>query len=148
MMARFSAYVEKVFELGQAVKALTDSRQKPRIPSHAIFMSALLMFITRRGSLNGLENQLRVPGRWEKIIGASKPSADRVGQVVGLMPSERLRQMLSVINHRLRRNKNLDNNPWPLRFVALDGHEFFSLTQSLLQRLLPATGHCQRRTGH
>ena len=34
--------------------------------------------------------------------------------------------MLSGVNHKLRRNKALEDNPWALRFVALDGHEFFS----------------------
>ena len=42
------------------------------------------------------------------------------------MDSEPLRNLLSQANHRLRRNKTLQDNPWALRFVALDGHEFFS----------------------
>lgn len=86
----------------------------------------LMMFVTRLRSLNALEGELHVLRRWEKLVGRRKPSADCVGRVVALMDSEQLRDLLSNINHRLRRNKVLEDNPWPLRFVAMDGHEFFS----------------------
>jgi hypothetical protein len=84
------------------------------------------MCVTRLRSLNALEGELRIPRRWDKIVGPRKPSADRVGQVVALIDPQALRDMLSAINHKLRRNKALDDSPWALRFVALDGHEFFS----------------------
>jgi hypothetical protein len=126
MMTRFWRYIEKVFGLSAQIARLSDSRQKPQIDTSAVFLSAMMMCVTRLRSLNALEGELRVAGRWEKVVGGRKPSADRVGQVVALMDSEPLRDMLSNINHRLRRNKALDENPWPLRFLALDGHEFFS----------------------
>ncbi len=126
MMARFWRYVEKVYGLSGRVARLTDSRQQPQIDTDVIFLNAMMMCVTRRRSLNAMEGECRVPRRWEKIIGTRKPSADTVGRVVGLMDSDALRDMLSEINHQLRRNKALDENPWPLRFVAFDGHEFFS----------------------
>jgi len=126
MMARFCRYLEKVFDWGTLLAGVGDSRKRPQIPSAAIFTSALMMCVTRLRSLNALEGELRVPRRWEKIIGPRKPSADRVGEVVALMNPEALREMLSGVNHKLRRNKALADNPWALRFVALDGHEFFS----------------------
>lgn len=126
MMTRFFRYIEKVFGLSAHVARLRDSRQKPQIGTGVIFLSALMMCVTRLRSLNALEAELGVPGRWEKILGSRKPSADCIGQVVARMDSEGLRDMLSNINHRLRRNKALDENPWPLRFAAFDGHEFFS----------------------
>jgi len=126
MMARFCRYIEKVFHWSLQIQTLRDARKRPQIPTRAVFLSAMMMCVTRLRSLNALEGELRVPGRWEKVLGTRKPSADRVGQVVALMNSEDLRDMLSGINHRLRRNKVLDDNPWALRFVALDGHEFFS----------------------
>jgi hypothetical protein len=125
MMARFCRYVEKVFGLGTQIKQLSDTRRKPQIPTSAVFLSAFMMFVTRLQSLNAMEGQLRMPGRWEKIVGKRKPSADRIGEVGALMDPEQLRDMLSSVNHRLRRNKALDENPWHLRFVAVDGHEFF-----------------------
>ena len=126
MMARFCRYLEKVFDWSGVLAGLGDTRKRPQIPTAAIFTSALMMGVTRLRSLNALEGELRVPRRWEKILGARKPSADRVGEVVALMDPAALRQMLSGINHKLRRNKALDDNPWALRFVVLDGHEFFS----------------------
>jgi hypothetical protein len=131
MMSRFCRYVEKVFDFGQRVKAIHDSRPKPRIPTAAIWLSAFLMFVTRRGSLNAMELELRRPKRLEGLIGFRKPSADRMGDVFCLIASEQLRAMLSGINHQLGRNKVFDREG-PLRFVALDGHEFFSLTASML----------------
>ena len=126
MMARFCRYLEKVFDWSHVLAGLRDARQRPQIPTAAVFLSALMMGVTRLRSLNALEGELRVARRWEKILGARKPSADRVGEVVALLDPEALRRMLSGINHKLRRNKALDDNPWALRFVALDGHEFFS----------------------
>ena len=126
MMARFCRYVEKVFDWSAQLARLGDRRQQPQIPTATIFLSALMMCVTCRRSLHALEGELRMPRRWEKIVGPRKPSADRVGQVVALMDPEALRDMLSGINHKLRRNKALDESPWALRFVALDGHEFFS----------------------
>lgn len=126
MMTRFCRYIEKVFDWSARLPLLGDSRVKPQIPTAAIFLGALMMCVTRLRSLNALEGELRVPGRWEKLLGRRKPSADCVGRVVALMDAEQLRDLLSSINHRLRRNKVLEDNPWPLRFMALDGHEFFS----------------------
>lgn len=126
MMARFCGYVEKVFDFGAQVRQLSDTRQKAQIPTSAIFLSAFMMFVTHLKSLNAMEVQLRVPGRWKKIVGKCKPSADRIGEVGALMDTEQLRDMLSSVNHRLRRNKVLDKSQWALRCVALDGHEFFS----------------------
>ena len=126
MMGRFCRYVEKVFDWSALVAALSDSRLRPQIPTAAIFHSVFMMYATRLGSLNALEGELSVPGRWENIVGARKPSADRVGEVMALINPEGLRDMQAGVNHKLRRNKALQDNPWALRFVAMDGHEFFS----------------------
>jgi hypothetical protein len=126
MMARFCRWVEKVFHWSEEIAKLRDSREKPQIPTRAVFLSALMMFVTRLRSLHAMEGQLRVEGRWEKVVGPRKPSADRIGQVVALIDRELLRDLLAWVCHRLRRNKVLDDYPWPLRFVVLDAHEFFS----------------------
>ena len=131
MMSRFCRYVEKVFDFGQRVKVIQDSRPKPRIPTAAIWLSVFLMFATRRGSLNAIESELYRSKRLEYLMGSRKPSADRIGVVFCLIPSGQLRAMLSGINHRLGRNK-VFGKEGPLRFAALDGHEFFSQSASLL----------------
>jgi hypothetical protein len=124
-MSRFCRYVEKVFDFGDRVSALRDQRQRPRIPTSAIWMSAFAMFAMHRGSLNAIESELRVPKRLDGLVGSAKPSADRIGDVFCLIPPEDLRAMLCGINHQLGRNK-VFNKAGPWRFVALDGHEFFS----------------------
>ena len=121
----------KVFDFGHRVRALRDRRQRPRIPTSAIWMSAFAMFTMRRGSLNGIESELRVAKRLDGIVGLSKPSADRIEDVFCLIPSEDLRAMLCGINHRLGRNK-VFNKGGRWRFVVLDGDEFFSLSKSVL----------------
>ena len=131
MMSRFCRYVEKVFDFGQRVKVMQDSRQKPRIPTAAIWLSVFLMFVTRRGSLNAMESQRYRSKRLECLIGSHQPSADRMGDVFCLIASEQLRSMLSGINHQLGRNK-VFNKEGPLRFAALDGHEFFSRSAPVL----------------
>lgn len=131
MMLRFCRYVEKVFDFGQRVKAIRDSRQKPRIPTAAIWLSAFLMFAIRRGSLNAIESELHQARRWKCLMGSHRPSADRVGDVFCLIPPEQLRAMLSGVNHQLGRNK-VFSKEGPLRFAALDGHEFFSQSASVL----------------
>jgi hypothetical protein len=131
MMPRFCRYVEKIFDFGQRVKAIHDTRRKPRIPTTAIWLSAFFMFVTRRRSLNAMEWELHRSKRFDHLIGFHKPSADRMGDVFCLIPSEELRAMLSGINHQLGRNK-VFGKEGPLRFVAMDGHEFFSQSASML----------------
>jgi len=131
MMSRFCRYVQKVFDFAQRVKGIQDSRQRPRIRTAAIWLSGFLMFVTRRGSLNAIESELYRSKRFDRLVGSQKPSADRMGDVFCLIPSEQLRDMLSGINHQLGRNKVLGKEgPW--RFAALDGHEFFSQSASVL----------------
>jgi hypothetical protein len=97
----------------------------------AIWLSAFWMFVTRRGSLHAIESSLRGSKRFDGLIVPDKPSADRMGGVFCLIPPEELRAMLSGINHQLGRNK-VFNKEGPLRFVPIDGHEFFSQSASLL----------------
>jgi len=94
-------------------------------------MSAFAMFAMHRGSLNAIESELRIPKRLDGLVGSAKPSADRIGDVFCLIPPEDLRDMLCGINHQLGRNKVFDK-AGPRRFVALDGHEFFSQSESVL----------------
>jgi hypothetical protein len=137
VLARFSRYLEKVFDFGQLLATVRDSRSKPQIPATAIWGSAFAMAVLRSGSLNAIESALRLPRRLEKFVGPVKPSADTVGRVAAQIDPEILRAMLCKINHRLGRNKIFPKR-WPLRFVAVDGHEFFSQQTPLLSGLQSA----------
>ena len=125
MMARFCAYAEKVFGLCERLPTLTDSRARPRIPTAAAFAGAFTLFATRRGSLNGLEQDLRIPARLRGLVGRRAPSVDSIGRIYALMGSRPLRRLLCDIAHRLKRNKALTGREgWYL--AAVDGHELFS----------------------
>jgi len=139
MMARFCRYIEKVFDFGHQIHTLRDARKRPRIPTAALWGSVLFLFVMRRRSLHAMESELRRPKRMERLIGPIKPSADRMGDVLGLMEPDQLREMLSRINHQVGRNKALRND-WPLRVGVLDGHEFFSQPTSMLPPMLSADG--------
>jgi hypothetical protein len=137
-MARFCAYVEKVFGLGRQLGKLTDKRSSPQIPTAAAFASVFTLFATRRGSLNGWEQDLRIPARLRGIVGARVPSVDSIGRIYELRDSPPLRQILCDIVHQLKRNKALRSREgWYV--AAVDGHEFFSSRK----RCCP---QCQTRT--
>jgi len=139
MMTRFCRYIDKVFDFSKQIHALRDARKRPRIPTRALWGTVFFLFVMRHRSLNGMEQEIRQPKRVERLIGKINPSADRMGDVMGLMEPDRFREMLSRINQQLGRNKALRNN-WPLRVGAFDGHEFFSQSMSLLSPVLSTDG--------
>jgi hypothetical protein len=131
MMARFCRYIEKVFNFAEQMNTLGDARKRPRIPTASLWASVFFLFVFRRGSLNAMESELPRPRRMERLIGTMKPSADRMGDIMGLMEPNQLRERLCRINHQLGRNKVFaKGGPW--RFVAVDGHEFFFQQASVL----------------
>ena len=138
MMRRFCRYVDKVFHFGSQLQTLSDTRRRPQIPTAAVFASVWTLFATARGSLNHWEKDARVPARLRGIVGPRLPSGDTVGRVYAQLDSEPLRQMLSQINHQVRRNKALGPGG-NLMVAAVDGHEFFASRK----RCCP---DCQTRT--
>jgi hypothetical protein len=121
MMSRFCRYVEKCFHLQQWLPLLSDSRQKPQLPSAAVFA----LFACNRTSLHSLEKDLRrLPSRLRGLVGPRPPSIDTLGRVYGLLDSDGLRQVLVQVHHRLKRNKALADGD-DLKVAAVDGHEFF-----------------------
>jgi hypothetical protein len=137
-MRRFCAYVEKVFGLSDHLGRLTDSRKRPQIPTAAAFACGLTLFATRRGSLHALEEDLRVPGRLQGLVGQQPPSVDSVGRIYARMDSQPLRQILSDSAHQLKRNKALTPTEGYYA-AAVDGHEFFASRKR-------CCAQCQTRT--
>jgi hypothetical protein len=132
MMARFHAYLDKVFHFRDLVARLSDSRPEPLIPTSAVFDTAFAMFATCRGSLNGIDKERHFPGRMQNLVGPRVPSGDTVGRVYAQMDSDRLREVLRDVHLRIKRNKILRNTTNWL-FAAVDGHEFFRQSQTLLR---------------
>jgi len=127
MMSRFCRYVEKVFGLTEMMGQLKDSRAAARIGTGTVWLSGLVMFALRRGSLNAIEGEFRMPRRLKGLVGLERLSADTMGRVFSLMESEGPRRMLCGINHQLKRNKVLVlPKGQQLWWVAVDGHELFA----------------------
>jgi hypothetical protein len=137
-MARFCASAEKVFRLSQRFPTLTDSRPRPRIKTAAAFAAVFTLFATRRGSLNGLEQDLRIPARLRGLVGAGPPSVDSIGRICARMGSGPLRQSLRDVAYQLKRNKALIAREG-YYLAAVEGHELFASRK----RCCPA---CQTRT--
>jgi len=125
MLRRFFDYTDKVFDLSKALSEITDTRSKPQISTQSVLMSSFIMHLTRLGSLNALDAELRLPKRIENFIGKDKPSVDTIGRVFAKIASAQLRAVLWNNCYQLKRNKALDTN-LPLNAIGIDGHEFFS----------------------
>ncbi|MGK5089980.1 transposase [Bdellovibrionota bacterium FG-2] len=127
MMARFCGYIDKVFDFKAFAHQMTDGRKRKSAPTSAVWGAVFWMFITRQGSLNAVETELRINRRFVALVGKEKVSADTLGRVFCSMDPVPLREFLGSINHHLKRNKCMRTHPgMPLRFVAVDGHEFFA----------------------
>ena len=93
------------------------------------------MHVTRLGSLNTLDVELRLPKRIESLMGKKKPSVDTIGRVFTKISSTDLRRLHWSHCYQFKRNKVLDTDS-PLRALGLDGHEFFSHPKASMAGLL------------
>ena len=125
MLRRFFDYTDKVFGLSKLLSEITDTRPRPQISIRSILMSSFIMHLTRLGSLNALDAELRLPKRIENFIGKDRPSVDTIGRVFADIDPDQLRTVLWNNCYQLKRNKAIDSN-LPLNAVGIDGHEFFS----------------------
>lgn len=125
MLRRFFGYADKVFDFSKALSQITDTRLKPQINTQSVLISSLIMLLTRRGSLNAMDVELRLPKKVESFIGKNKPSIDTIGKVFAKIIPDDLRRLHRGNCYQLKRNKVLDVN-LPLNAIGVDGHEFFS----------------------
>jgi len=125
MLRRFFDYADKVFDFSESLSKITDIRSKPQIDTQSVLISSLIMQLTRLGSLNALDSELRLPKKIESFIGKDKPSVDTIGKVFTKIIPDDLRRLHWDNCYQLKRNKVLDAN-LPLNAIGVDGHEFFS----------------------
>lgn len=125
MLRRFFKYVDKVFDFSESLSKITDTRPKPQIATQSVLMSSFIMQLTRQGSLNALDSELRLPKKLERFIGKDKPSVDTIGEVFTKIIPADLRRLHRGHCYQLKRNKVLDAD-LPLNAIGIDGHEFFS----------------------
>lgn len=115
-------YGEKVCRLSTAISGISDTRKEPRIPTERVLRSALVMFASRVGSLNALEQVKESPFLKEWLDGAL-PSPDSIGRIFNLIEPNTVRLALHAFYSQLKRNKTIVA-PWHGLFaLVVDGHE-------------------------
>ena len=124
----------------EGLGAIRDTRRRPQIPTAAIVRAMAVMFLSRLGSLNALE-QSRPSRFWSRWLRTPMPSADTVGRVGNLVQAEHLRSLLHDLYSRLKRMKALAPPGHGLMAAILDGHE----SHATFRRCCPA---CLERTIH
>ena len=139
-MGRFARYVERTWGFADFIRRVRDKRPRRRIPPSSIFLSIFGLFSTRLPSFNALEQQLKIPQRWEPFIGPRLPSADTLGYSLERFDLNPPRDFLAEVAHQARRKKALErlkkNSRNPYTVAALDGHELWcSFKRSCLQCL-------------
>ena len=123
ILRRLFAYAEKIYDLSALLGQGRDARQAPRILTSTILRSVLVMFLTRVGSLNALEQTRHTRRTWRRLLGADLPSADTLGRVMEQVEADSFRQILQAQYRKLKRNKALRPTSHGLMALAIDGHE-------------------------
>jgi hypothetical protein len=98
------------------------------------------MFLSRRGSLNALE-QTKPSPFWTSWLGQDLPSADSIGRICSKMAVSDVRSSVHQVYSRLKRMKALEPPAHGLMQAVIDGHE----TTASRKRCCP---ECCQRTLH
>ncbi len=122
ILRRILAYAQKVLGWEDGLDAVRDSRRKPQIATRVILRAGVVMFLSRLGSLNTLE-QTKPSRFWRRWLGGKLPSADTIGRVCGLVEVQDLRAVLHQEYARLKRIKALEPPPHGLMVAVVDAHE-------------------------
>ena len=118
--------MNKVFNLGRALRAVGDRRPFPVIPTVSVTWTLLLGVVLRVPSLLQLQSETLRRG-WQHLLGLKGPiSDDALGYVLERYRLEDLRGVLVNVNRQLKANKQFE----PARIggrlvVALDANEQF-----------------------
>jgi len=123
----FTAYVNKVFHLREALPSLRDARQNPKIPPATVFQALFYAFVFRLRSFKELEADL-AHSQLQHCIDAPRAFRDdTLRYSLSGFALEPLEQMLVAANRQLKRNKAFEPGRVQGRIVAaLDGIETLS----------------------
>lgn len=134
------AYGRQVLGWEESLDAIRDSRRRPQISTRVILRAAAVMFLSRLGSLNALE-QSRPSPFWPAWLRRRLPSADTVGRVCAQVHVDDLRILHHHVYSRLKRMKALNPPAHGWMVAILDGHE----SHATFRRCCPG---CLKRTIH
>ena len=116
------AYARQVLRWEDRLDAVHDARRRPQIATRTIVRAVVVMFLSRRGSLNALE-QTKPSSFWRGWLGQAMPSADSIGRICGLMDVADVRALSHQVYSRLKRMKALEPPGHGLMEAVVDGHE-------------------------
>ena len=106
---------------------MRDARQCPQISTVTVWLCGFALFVLRLRSFNGLEQELRRPGGWDRWVAGRKPSADTLGRGFSQLALEPLRQLVVTVTRIAWRRKAIHGRPGETyRVVAIDGHELWA----------------------
>jgi hypothetical protein len=116
--------VNKVYQFRRLLSEIADIRIRPSITTPTILSSALIMMLTRMGSLNALE-QDKGNRFWRRWLGRALPSADTIGRVYSRIILASMRSLIHHVYSRLKRNKAIKKT-FCFHPLIIDGHEHTS----------------------
>lgn len=122
ILRRILAYGRKVLAWEASLDAIRDSRRKPQIATRTVVRAVVVMFLSRRGSLNALE-QTRPSRFWTRWLGQDLPSADSIGRICSQMDVSDGRASMHQVYSRLKRMKALEPPAHGLMLAVVDAHE-------------------------
>ena len=121
VLRRTLRYAERRFSLGARLDGIRDPRQRRRIPWPVAMRSIMMVALTRLGSINAIEDPRRASVRYG-WVGASLPSADRIGDCADMVDAQRMRDIIHAVYTQLKRGKMIEPLHGFLPLVV-DGHE-------------------------
>ena len=125
---KFYRYIARVFDFGETVNAMTDSRKKKRVPIATIFRAMFLCILLRFGSKRSITKSSK-RHQMSKFLRSNLSFCDNtVGhglEHIGIAPLE---EELTRVPKQLKRNKAFRDTIGGLHIVALDGTEFYRST--------------------
>jgi hypothetical protein len=125
------------------LNAVRDSRRQPQIATRVVMWSAVVMFLTRLGSLNALE-QTKLSAFWSRRLGRKLPSADTIGRVAAGTDPADVRAVHHHLYSRLKRMKVLKASSHGLIVAILDGHESHATFRRCCPRCLKRRVHTKQ----
>jgi hypothetical protein len=140
ILRRILAYGQKICRLKDLTLRVHDRRKRPRIATSIIVRGALVMMLTRLGSLNALE-QTHKSSFWRRWLEGDLPSADTVGRVCQLIDVQTIRDVHHELYTRLKRAKALMPAAHGLIMAVIDAHESHATYRRCCDGCLQRTIH-------
>lgn len=125
---KFYRYIVRVFSFSETVKAMTDSRKNPKVPTSTIFRAFFLCVLLRFGSKRSITKKSK-RHQMHKFLRSDVSFCDNtVGHSLEHIGIEPLEEELTRAPKQLKRNKAFRDTIGGLHIVALDGTEFYRST--------------------